>query len=138
LLALNSTGAGGAGAPDSGFPGSDGSGHDISGRFFSDGFNLIGDANQSTGITNGIKHDLAGNALAPLIPLIGPRQDNGGPTLTHALLSGSPAIDQGKSFGLHSDQRGHHRPQNNSSLNNARGGDGSDIGGFEVDIPARR
>jgi predicted outer membrane repeat protein len=28
-------------------------------------------------------------------PLIGPLQDNGGPTLTHALLPGSPAIDAG-------------------------------------------
>jgi hypothetical protein len=28
-------------------------------------------------------------------PLLGPLQDNGGPTLTHALLSGSPAIDEG-------------------------------------------
>jgi predicted outer membrane repeat protein len=28
-------------------------------------------------------------------PLLGPLQDNGGPTPTHALLSGSPAIDAG-------------------------------------------
>jgi predicted outer membrane repeat protein len=28
-------------------------------------------------------------------PLLGPLQDNGGPTFTHALLSGSPAIDAG-------------------------------------------
>ena len=28
-------------------------------------------------------------------PLLGPLQDNGGPTLTHALLPGSPAIDEG-------------------------------------------
>jgi hypothetical protein len=28
-------------------------------------------------------------------PLLGPLQDNGGRTLTHALLSGSPAIDEG-------------------------------------------
>jgi hypothetical protein len=28
-------------------------------------------------------------------PLLGPLQDNGGPTLTHALLAGSPAIDAG-------------------------------------------
>lgn len=28
-------------------------------------------------------------------PLLGPLQDNGGPTLTHALLPGSPAIDTG-------------------------------------------
>ena len=28
-------------------------------------------------------------------PMLGPLQDNGGPTLTHALLTGSPAIDAG-------------------------------------------
>src|SRR5438477_6345822 len=28
-------------------------------------------------------------------PMLGPLQDNGGPTFTHALLSGSPAIDSG-------------------------------------------
>jgi hypothetical protein len=28
-------------------------------------------------------------------PLLGPLQDNGGPTLTHMLLPGSPAIDAG-------------------------------------------
>jgi hypothetical protein len=28
-------------------------------------------------------------------PLLGPLQDNGGPTFTHALLKGSPAIDAG-------------------------------------------
>ena len=28
-------------------------------------------------------------------PLLGPLQDNGGPTFTHALLPGSPAIDAG-------------------------------------------
>jgi hypothetical protein len=30
-------------------------------------------------------------------PLLGPLQDNGGPTRTHALSPGSPAIDRGKS-----------------------------------------
>ena len=40
-------------------------------------------------------------------PLLGPLQDNGGPTLTHALLPGSPAIDAGNnSLNLAFDQRG--------------------------------
>ena len=51
-------------------------------------------------------------------PLLGPLQDNGGPTRTHALLMGSPAIDAGNSGGctdnlgaaLTSDQRGQPRP----------------------------
>jgi len=33
--------------------------------------------------------------LINIDPLIGPLQDNGGPTMTHALLPGSPAIDTG-------------------------------------------
>jgi len=44
-------------------------------------------------------------------PKIGPLQDNGGPTLTHALLETSPAIDAGdNSVGLTTDQRGFPRP----------------------------
>ena len=47
-------------------------------------------------------------------PLLGPLHNNGGPTWTHALLPGSPAIDNGNSFGcldnnihlLTTDQRG--------------------------------
>ena len=54
-------------------------------------------------------------------PLLGPLADNGGPTLTHALLEGSPAIDRGNSFGATTDQRGFARPQ----------GTASDIGSFE-------
>jgi hypothetical protein len=64
-------------------------------------------------------------------PKLGPLQDNGGPTPTHALLPGSPAIDQGKSFGFTTDQRGLLRPVDFPSIPNATGGDGSDIGAFE-------
>jgi len=40
-------------------------------------------------------------------PLLGPLQDNGGPTLTHALQSGSPAIDAGDNANCpETDQRG--------------------------------
>jgi hypothetical protein len=40
-------------------------------------------------------------------PHLGPLQDNGGPTLTHALLPGSPAIDAGNNVAdLADDQRG--------------------------------
>lgn len=39
-------------------------------------------------------------------PLLGSLQDNGGPTFTHALLLGSPAIDAGGSSTLATDQRG--------------------------------
>lgn len=58
-------------------------------------------------------------------PLLGPLRDNGGPTLTHALLSGSPAIDQGNNT-LHftSDQRGGSFLRLSGSL--------PDIGAYEV------
>lgn len=42
-------------------------------------------------------------------PMLGPLQNNGGPTLTHALLPGSPALNQGTPYGQ-PDQRGIHRP----------------------------
>lgn len=55
-------------------------------------------------------------------PLLGPLRDNGGPTLTMALLPGSPAIDAGDSVGCPpTDQRGVSRPQLN----------GCDIGAYE-------
>ncbi len=55
-------------------------------------------------------------------PLVGPLHDNGGPTLTHALLPGSPAIDSGENRGWpRTDQRGLLRPQ----------GAASDIGAYE-------
>lgn len=44
----------------------------------------------------------------------------------------SPAIDQGKSFGLTTDQRGDARTYDDPYILNAPGGDGTDIGAFEV------
>ena len=58
---------------------------------------------------------------------------NGGPTPTHALLPGSPAIDQGNNFGIRTDQRGQTRPRNFLSITNPAGGNGSDIGAFELE-----
>ncbi len=57
------------------------------------GNNLDGDG--SSGFTNGVNGDLVGTASNPLDALLGPLADNGGPTRTHALLPGSPAIDAG-------------------------------------------
>ncbi len=91
------------------------------------GCNLIGITNGSTGW---VPSDLAGNTTTPLDPKLGPLQNNGGPTPTHALLASSPAIDAGKSFGVTTDQRGSPRPLIFSGILN--GGDGSDIGAFEV------
>ncbi|MBK7405482.1 MAG: right-handed parallel beta-helix repeat-containing protein [Phycisphaerales bacterium] len=65
-------------------------------------FNLIGDADTSGGLTDGENHNLVG-----VDPQLSPLADNGGPTPTHALMAGSPAIDKGAAFsGLQTDQRG--------------------------------
>lgn len=105
-----------------------GFGHDVFGPAISAGFNLVGNTNGSSGFTNATDQV---NVLAAL----GSLQDNGGPTPTMALLPGSPAIDRGKSFGLTTDQRGEPRPFDFASIANASGGDGSDIGAFEVGRP---
>jgi hypothetical protein len=66
-------------------------------------------------------------------PLLGPLQDNGGPTNTHALLFSSPAIDQitigtnGCGTTITTDQRGVDRPL-------PPGGD-CDIGAYEFGYP---
>jgi hypothetical protein len=110
---------------------------DVSGVFASQGYNLIG-------VTNGSSSwapfpnsgDQLGSLAAPINPKLGPLQDNGGPTFTMALLPGSSALDKGKSFGLATDQRGFGRPYDNPGVANAPGGDGSDIGAFELNPPA--
>lgn len=62
--------------------------------------------------------------------------DNGGPTETYALEPGSPAIDQGLSSGGEAvDQRGMTRPSDFPSIANAPGGDGTDVGSFELSDP---
>jgi len=69
-------------------------------------------------------------------PQLGLLQDNGGPTATHAPAQTSPAIDQGSSGGLTTDQRGLVRPSDFAEIANAAGGDGSDIGAVELVAPA--
>jgi hypothetical protein len=105
-------------------------GPDCHGIFVSQGFNLIGQTNDSSGWSGA--GDQAGSTNTPLDAKLGPLQNNGGPTLTYALLAGSPAIDAGNSFGLTTDQRGQVRPSDSPIIPNAAGGDGSDIGAFEA------
>jgi hypothetical protein len=68
---------------------------DVGGAVFSGGFNLIGRTAGTNGFTNGIRGDIVGSVVTRVDPLLGPLQDNGGTTLTHALLPGSPAINAG-------------------------------------------
>jgi hypothetical protein len=60
---------------------------DVSGAIISQGNNLIGNTTGSAGW-------IAGDLLN-VKPMLGPLADNGGATMTHALLPGSPAIDAG-------------------------------------------
>jgi hypothetical protein len=77
---------------------------DVAGPFTSLGHNLIGNAAGGTGFTN---TDWVGSPDGPLNPGLGPLADNGGPTWTHALLPGSPAMDAGDNADAPpSDQRG--------------------------------
>ncbi len=67
---------------------------DVSGAFASAFYNLVRDGTGSN-LLNGVNGNLVGSTGAPLDPRLGPLADNGGPTQTHALLSGSPALDAG-------------------------------------------
>ena len=97
-----------------------GHGPDAYGTVNSAGHNLIGVTNDSSGFTS--PGDLIGSADFPLDPKLGPLAANGGPTLTMALLPGSPALDTGNtSLAPNVDQRGFPRPA----------GLAADIGAFE-------
>jgi CSLREA domain-containing protein len=102
----------------------DNAGPDCQGMLTSRGFNLIR-------ITDGCSFD--GDTSGDLLnmdPALGPLQDNGGPTFTHALLEGSAALDAanpttpgtGDPACEDTDQRGVTRPQ----------GPRCDIGAFEA------
>lgn len=92
-------------------------------------FNLIGNGQGTTGISNG---DATSNQVG-VDPKLDPTlQLNGGTTANHTLLFGSPAIDKGNSFGLTTDQRGLLRPVDFATYPNATGGNGADIGAVEL------
>src|SRR5262249_47904347 len=90
---------------------------DLFGPLTSSGYNLIGNTSGGSGY--------APTDLLNVNPLLGPLANNGGPTLTHALLPGSPALDAGDNTGAPAfDQRGPGFPR-------IVGGT-IDIGAFEV------
>lgn len=102
---------------------------DINGSAFLNlGNNLIGDGGSVTTFVHMINGNLVGSTGAEIDPLLSPLQDNGGATLTHALLFGSPARDNGNNVGVPAfDQRGFDRRFDGD-------GDGNvtvDIGAFE-------
>ncbi|MEQ8835681.1 MAG: choice-of-anchor Q domain-containing protein, partial [Lacipirellulaceae bacterium] len=69
---------------------SHGQAHDLNAQDPSINYSLIGDTTGS-----GITATSGTGNLLNIDPLLGPLADNGGPTQTHALLPGSPAIDAG-------------------------------------------
>jgi hypothetical protein len=97
--------------------------HDFSGIATSLGNNLIGNTRDSSG--------WIASDLLNVDPRLDSMADNGGSTMTHALLPDSPAIDAGNNSGAPAtDQRGNRRP---------RDGDGDgvaivDIGSFEFSV----
>jgi hypothetical protein len=74
-------------------------GPDLEGALSSQGYNLIGNTQGGSGF--------AASDLLNVDPLLGPLQDNGGPTQTMAVLAGSPALNAGDPAQLGvADQRG--------------------------------
>ncbi|MGB7207582.1 MAG: choice-of-anchor Q domain-containing protein [Pyrinomonadaceae bacterium] len=107
----------------------------LSGLFTSRGNNIVNDARNSTGFTNGVNNDQVSDNNA-IDPLLGVLADNGGHTDTRMLLAGSPAINAGNDcvltgscpsasprIELSSDQRGRYQRKIGSAV---------DIGAFEA------
>ena len=93
---------------------------DVDGGVTSDGHNLIGQTNGSSGW---VGSDLTGTVADPLNPNLGPLGDFGGSTETMPLLPGSPAIGGGTVIGgVSADERG--QPRGNTL----------DIGAFQASV----
>jgi CSLREA domain-containing protein len=100
----------------------------------SQGYNIVGDATDCAFVA--ATGDQVGTSGSPIDPHLGPLQDNGGNTVTHALLAGSPALDQANPGGctdglgaaLSTDQRWRVRPTD-GDLN---GTPVCDIGAYEL------
>jgi CSLREA domain-containing protein len=110
--------------------GTTGDGPNCNGSIISQGHNLI-----QNSLHCFLEGDLTGNLL-DVDAQLGPLHDNGGSTLTYALLPGSPAIDAGSPAGctdsagelILQDQRGITRPQDGNNDGTAR----CDIGAYEL------
>lgn len=81
---------------------------DVSGAVTSEGHNLVGQTDTSSGWT---ASDQTGTAAAPLDPKLAPLALYGGSTPTYAFMNGSPALDAGDNtlatnYSLTTDQRG--------------------------------
>jgi CSLREA domain-containing protein len=96
-----------------------GSTSNCTGKFTSSGYNLSTDTTCAASLNQAGDRNNAG-------PQLGPLQDNGGWTMTHALSGNSPAVDAGTTVGCPAtDQRGQPRPA----------GTTCDIGSYENQDP---
>jgi hypothetical protein len=103
-----------------------GEGADAFGSLTSHGWNLI-ESRDGYLLSGETATDLIGSS-----PGLGPLSDNGGHTLTHALATDSPAIDNGFAGGLRQDQRGWPRHWRRPPPPGSSDADGADIGAFEL------
>jgi hypothetical protein len=110
---------------------SPGNGPDINGHIVSADHDLIGVVDSTASFDSSVGN-LTGTQASPLDPVLGPLADNGGPTHTIPLQSGSPAIDAGDDSVL----------SNNPLTSDQREtpfvrffGSHVDIGAFEVQPP---
>ena len=110
-----------------------------SNSFDSQGFNLVGTGNATLSPLNAFNQP--GDQVG-VNPLLGPLADNGGPTMTHEILTGSPAIDAGDPAALAGmggipmfDQRS--APFTRVFNGDGAGGPRIDVGAFELQpLPA--
>ena len=113
---------------------------DVTGGSTNARYSLIADNSSSSIIDLG--NNLIGTGVAPVDAMLDPvLRDNGGPTLTHALLAGSPAIDAGDPFLVAGNGATPVFDQRGEPFGRVEDGDSSgtatiDIGAFEVPAPA--
>jgi hypothetical protein len=100
-------------------------GADISGQVYNAYHDLVGNG-RGWNIVNGSNGNVVGSGTHVINAMLGPLQNNGGLTMTMALLAGSPAIGQADNFfdAPVTDQRGVTRSDVPGEL--------TDIGAFEV------
>lgn len=123
---------------------------DISGNSIANAFyNLIGNVSSSGGINHNVNGNQVGSNGSGTVPISAvidtALTDNGGTTPTHKLVSNGLAVDKGSAAStpfaevllppITTDQRGIMRPYDDPMIPNASGGDGSDIGAFEIAAP---
>ena len=104
-------------------------GPDVRNEFVSQGYNLIGNGDDSSGFGAPASGDQVGTTAAPIDPKLGELGNYGGPTFTLPLLSDSPALNAGDpnfdATTLPADQRGFPRVRHGRL----------DIGAYEAPPP---